>query len=65
MLNHAETELIEAAIARLDQADEALDRGDARRAQMDVLVVRNELRAMISETADLADIVSGRRRNAA
>ena len=65
MFSHAETELIEAAIARLDQADEALDLGDARRAQMDVLVARNSLRAMISEFAELADIMSGGRRNAA
>jgi DNA-binding MurR/RpiR family transcriptional regulator len=64
-VSDAHQQLISAAIERLEHADAALTRGDAQQGQMDVLVARNSLRALIPETAELTDIMSGGRRNAA
>jgi len=60
-----QTAIIAEAIRRLEQADNALTRGDTQRAQMDLLVARNGLRALIEPAETLPDIVSGTRRNAA
>lgn len=60
----AEENAVREAIRRLQQADAYIARGDMTRADLDLLVARNGLLALL-DAAVTPDTMAGKRRNAA